>query len=150
VFLSKDVHYKVNYPGTTHENGFRPGTVDVPSALAFAYAGQKVTDDLEIEQISAKNLRQLLKQRLESYKNQIIIHSHPTNQVDQIIGLSLQGLQGQYVMLECNRYDIAISTGSACQIGQTLPSRMMLAMGKTRSEEHTSELQSRFDLVCRL
>lgn len=134
VFLSKDVHYKVNYPGTTHENGFRPGTVDVPSALAFAYAGQKVTDDLEKEQISAKNLRQLLKQRLESYKNQIIIHSHPTNQVDQIIGLSLQGLQGQYVMLECNRYDIAISTGSACQIGQTLPSRMMLAMGKTDIE----------------
>src|SRR5699024_10547745 len=60
VFLSKDVHYKVNYPGTTHENGFRPGTVDVPSALAFAYAGQKVIDDLEKEQTSAKNLRQLL------------------------------------------------------------------------------------------
>src|SRR5690625_5916716 len=57
VFLSKDVHYKVNYPGTTHENGFRPGTVDVPSALAFAYAGQKVIDDLEKEQTSAKNLR---------------------------------------------------------------------------------------------
>src|SRR5699024_4470845 len=90
----------------------------------------KVTDDLEKEQISAKKLRQLLKQRLESYKNQIIIHGHPTNQVDQIIGLSLQGLQGQYVMLECNRYDIAISTGSACQIGQTLPSRMMLDMRK--------------------
>src|SRR5699024_6875853 len=68
--------------------------------------------------------------RLESYKDRITIHSHPTNQADQIIGLSLQGLQGQYVLLECNRYDIAISTGSACQIGQTLPSRMMLARGK--------------------
>src|SRR5699024_12314650 len=130
VALSKDVHYKVNYPGTTHENGFRPGTVDLPSALSFAYAGQKVIDDLEKEQTSAKYLRQLLKQRLELYKNQIIIHSHPTNQVDQIIDLSLQGLQSQYVMLECNRYDIAISTVIACQIGQTLPSRMMLAMGK--------------------
>src|SRR5699024_7426397 len=129
-----DVHYKVSYPGTTHENGFRPGTVDVPSARAFAYAGQKVIDDLEKEQTSAKNLRQLLKQRHELYKNKIIIHSNPTNQVDQIIGLSVQGVRVQYVMLECNRYDIAISTGSACQIGQTLPSRMMLAMGKTDIE----------------
>src|SRR5699024_7083578 len=108
-----------------------PGTVDVPSALAFAYAGQIAMDNLEKEQISAKNLRQLLKQRLESYKDRITIHSHPTNQADQIIGLSLQGLQGQYVMLECNRYDIAISTGRGCQIVQPLPSRMMLAIGRT-------------------
>src|SRR5690625_7509224 len=72
-------------------------------------------NNLEKELILAKNLRQLLKQGLEPYKDRIIIHSHPTNQVDQIIGLSLQGLQGQYVMLECNRYDGAISTGSACQ-----------------------------------
>src|SRR5699024_11220495 len=27
---------------------------------------------------------------------------------------------------------------------------VLIAHGKTRSEEHTSELQSRFDLVCRL
>src|SRR5699024_12793903 len=28
--------------------------------------------------------------------------------------------------------------------------KVMMAMPETRSEEHTSELQSRFDLVCRL
>src|SRR5437868_12739423 len=52
-------------------------------------------------------------------------------------------------------------TGLPClnRISQSEPSRLTvatssfdsaLATGQARSEEHTSELQSRFDLVCRL
>ena len=37
-------------------------------------------------------------------------------------------------MLECNRYGIAISTGSACQIGKQSPSKTMLAIGKTEDD----------------
>ena len=33
-------------------------------------------------------------------------------------------------MLECNRHGIAISTGSACQVGKQEPSKTMLAIGK--------------------
>src|SRR5437868_12444568 len=32
----------------------------------------------------------------------------------------------------------------------SVPATLVLVTGETRSEEHTSELQSRFDLVCRL
>lgn len=133
-YLSKEISYQPYYPGTTHEHGFRPGTVDVPSVLAFAYAAQLAMENLTEEQASAKDLRQLLKSRLNSIGEKVVIHSHPTNQIDQIFGMSISGLQGQYVMLECNRYDIAISTGSACQIGQAEPSRMMLSMGKSDVE----------------
>ena len=37
-------------------------------------------------------------------------------------------------MLECNRRGIAISTGSACQVGKQEPSKTMLAIGKTYEE----------------
>ena len=37
-------------------------------------------------------------------------------------------------MLECNRHGIAISTGSACQVGKQEPSKTMLAIGKTYEE----------------
>src|SRR5699024_12529232 len=41
------------------------------------------------------------------------------------------------------------STGSAKQVASLVPACQIAVCG-TRSEEHTSELQSRFDLVCRL
>src|SRR5207249_10157814 len=45
--------------------------------------------------------------------------------------------------------------GHSCQRRESTPDRpqslsSVLKLGRTRSEEHTSELQSRFDLVCRL
>lgn len=133
IYFSKEVSYRPYYPETTHEFGFRPGTVDVPSALAFAYAGQKAIKQLSEDNKKAKQLRNLLEDKLKE-SNKIVIHSHPTNQLNQIIAISINGLQGQYAMLECNRYNLAISTGSACQIGQASPSRTMMSMGKTEVE----------------
>src|SRR5207249_5653695 len=61
--------------------------------------------------------------------------------------------------VQCNAHDpaIHIAHGPASRVElQTPPSRCnrlqagSCALHWTRSEEHTSELQSRFDLVCRL
>src|SRR2546428_1523642 len=44
-----------------------------------------------------------------------------------------------------------ITRDAKCSIGMTRPSHGSTLLGKfVRSEEHTSELQSRSDLVCRL
>jgi cysteine desulfurase len=43
--------------------------------------------------------------------------------------LLVDGIEGQYMMLECNRFGYAISTGSACQVGMQAPSRTILALG---------------------
>ena len=39
-------------------------------------------------------------------------------------------------MLECNRRGIAISTGSACQVGKQGPSKTMLAIGKRMKRQN--------------
>ena len=49
-------------------------------------------------------------------------------QIPHTIGLRLHGLEGQWVMLECNRLGFAISTGSACATGQKAASKTMVAM----------------------
>src|SRR5699024_11977861 len=78
-----------------------------------------------------------------------------------IIALVLQPGEGQAELLDSSEVEeyretaLGGDTGEA--IDQTvdetiinlIPSNVVEAMG-TRSEEHTSELQSRFDLVCRL
>ncbi len=37
-------------------------------------------------------------------------------------------------MLECSQAGIAISTGSACQVGSDSPNRSMIAIGKSEEE----------------
>lgn len=60
-----------------------------------------------------------------------------SKQLPQIIGLGLKGVEGQLTMLECNRYGFAISTGSACQVGQQNASKAMQALKvkKNRAKE---------------
>src|SRR5699024_11797894 len=73
--------------------------------------------------------------------------------------LSVLGLQ--HVWTESGKYlkDDFLSARNQCPLHRHEPSILLLkhkihcacrAIGCGRSEEHTSELQSRFDLVCRL
>src|SRR5699024_11512156 len=70
--------------------------------------------------------------------------------------LSMFNLNLQYLFTSCLKYvfrnPLKLIVYSYC-VGLTLSSgkgRFRLSQTSLRSEEHTSELQSRFDLVCRL
>src|SRR5699024_12488280 len=69
-------------------------------------------------------------------------------------GVALTGLRPSgMVELEDERVDV-VSEGSFIDRGERVKvvkvEGMRIVVRKIRSEEHTSELQSRFDLVCRL
>ncbi|WP_010282030.1 IscS subfamily cysteine desulfurase [Bacillus timonensis] len=133
-YIRPSVMWRIQVPGTTHENGFRPGTVNVPGIASFITAAQVICSEMEANSRKYSGLRERLLTGLSKLKHEIIVEGHTTNQLSHIVGLSVSGAQGQYVMLECNRYGIAISTGSACQIGKQSPSKTMLAIGKSEDE----------------
>jgi cysteine desulfurase len=54
--------------------------------------------------------------------------------VPNIMGLRFPGMEGQFMMLECNQAGLAISTGSACQAGSDKPNNTMMALGKNEQE----------------
>lgn len=129
-YVNPKLVWKPFYPGTTHENGFRPGTINVPAIAAMTVAAQKAHRDLPASLQQAKKLRELFLSLLETDKNRITIYgSTGDEQIPHTIGLRLHGLEGQWVMLEANRLGFAISTGSACATGQKAASKTMVAMG---------------------
>lgn len=132
-YINPRVNWKSQYKGTTHEKGFRPGTVDVPSILAFTAAAQMMHQEMEGQRRRDLHLRMKLVNGLKELSNQFVVEGNDDmdKQLPHIVGLSFLQAQGQYIMLECNRYGLAVSTGSACQVGQQSPSRTMLSMGKT-------------------
>jgi len=134
VYIHPRIKWEPYLPNTTHENGFRPGTVNLPGITSFVTAAQYIHANLRQEQIRLKELREQLIAFISDKQLSIAIEGHPNHVLPNIVGLRIHGIEGQYTMLECNRYGIAISTGSACQVGKQAPSRAMIATGKKEGE----------------
>ncbi len=120
---------------TTHEHGFRPGTVDVPAAVAFAVAAEAMFQTASLEM---KRLSLLRKQfiRTLSANKAFVFEGHPEQRLPFHIGLRCKGIEGQLLMLECSRHGFAISTGSACKVGDSTPPASLLAIGRSPEEAH--------------
>lgn len=133
-YINPSVVWKSLVPGTSHEKGFRSGTVNVPGIASFVTAAQLICNEMDEATKHYSILRDKLISGINNMHHEVVVEGHPRNSLANIIGLSVSGTQGQYVMLEYNRHEIAISTGSACQIGQQTPSKTMLAVGKSPDE----------------
>jgi cysteine desulfurase len=128
-YIHPSVFWKPIIPGTTHESGFRPGTVDVPGAAAFATASKDISIAMSDNTEHFKGLRSKFIDLLQPYKDKImLINENHQDTLPNILPLLVDGIEGQYMMLECNRFGFAISTGSACQVGMQAPSRSLLAL----------------------
>mgnify|MGYP001366196206 CR=1 FL=1 len=133
-YINPKVSWSAVFPNGTHEKGFRSGTLNTPAIAAFAEAAEEIMESLPREK---ERLRQLQTYFLEKIdRDKIVLEGHPTNRLPHHLCLRIKGIEGQYVMLECNRYGIAISTGSACQIGHSGASMSMVAIGRSEREAH--------------
>lgn len=138
VYINPKCKWASQLPGTTHEHGFRPGTVNVPGIASFVTAAAEIINNMDREKQRLTELREELIVRLMSATSgRIIVEGSPTNYLPNIVGLRMIGMEGQYTMLECNRYGLAISTGSACAVGMQEPSRTMKAIGRTDEEAYS-------------
>ncbi|KEK26361.1 IscS subfamily cysteine desulfurase [Bacillus gaemokensis] len=133
-YINPQIRWGQVFPGTSHEKGFRPGTVNVPGIASFLTAAEHILDDCEEETARFEQLRSYFLEQLQALPFEIQVEGHSTACLPHIIGVTIKRIEGQYTMLECNRHGIAISTGSACQVGKQEPSKTMLAIGKTYEE----------------
>ncbi|MBE1553668.1 IscS subfamily cysteine desulfurase [Sporosarcina limicola] len=117
------------FPGFVHEAGFRGGTVNVPGIAAFVTAAKLAEENMSRKQDFLK-FREAFFDKINPFKELFTIYEahEPASQLSQIIGIGVKNVEGQLVMLKLNRYGFAISTGSACQVGQQHASKAMLAL----------------------
>ncbi|WP_335376304.1 IscS subfamily cysteine desulfurase [Bacillus sp. JJ1122] len=134
-YINPRLAWKPLIAGTTHEKGFRPGTVNIPGIAAMTTAAQKAHLIMETETVRLRKLRSLFRETLSDRTDRVqIFGDDEAFQIPGILGMSIKGIEGQYVMLECNRKGYAISTGTACHTGMVSPAKTMTAMGITGKE----------------
>jgi len=117
-------------PETNQEHGFRPGTPDVPGVVSFAAAAREQDQKREENFEYVQNLKTRFMDRVRSRCGDTIrFEGDPDKSSPYICGLRVQGMEGQFAMLQCSQKGVGVSTGSACQINEQKPSATMLAMG---------------------
>jgi len=129
LYVSPSIPFDSYYPNTSHERGMRPGTVNIPAIVSMVTAASKQVRNLPHNYEHMKSLREQFLSHLMDVRDEISIHGNEVEQLPSILGLRIKGLEGQWVMLEANRKGYAISTGSACQVGLSTPSKTMIAQG---------------------
>ncbi|WP_051189125.1 IscS subfamily cysteine desulfurase [Halalkalibacillus halophilus] len=91
-------------------------TTDLPTICAFTTALEEADERRFLEEKRLKDLRIKFIHQINNIKDLSIIEGKEDIQVPSIVGLSIKYIEGQYMMLECNRKGFAISTGSACDV----------------------------------
>jgi len=135
VYINPSINWQPFFPGSTHELGFRPGTLNVPAIAAMTVAAQKINSQLKENELHARLLRNALIESLTPIREWVNFYQADENrQLPTILGLGISGIEGQWMMLECNRFGFAISTGSACQTGLQSPSKALQALGVSGRE----------------
>ncbi|RCW77024.1 IscS subfamily cysteine desulfurase [Saliterribacillus persicus] len=129
-YVDPKIAWRAFFPETTHEKGFRPGTLNVPAIAAMTEAAKKIVNRQRIDEEKFVQFRHTFIEKLQPINNQVVIYqADQTNQLPSIIGMRVKGVEGQWMMLEANRLGYAISTGSACQAGMQKPAKIMNALG---------------------
>ncbi len=134
-YINPETDWKPILPGTVHERGLRPGTVNTPGVAAMAEAADEVIKDRRTEFERLRELREYFLTSLDTFKGNYEVEGAIGEEVmPNIIGMRIEGMEGQYVMSECNRFGVAISTGSACHVSKQEPSATMRALQRSRQE----------------
>lgn len=103
VYIRPGISWKPVYPHTVHENGFRPGTVNVPAIGAFTAAAEYAVKHMEKHREHADRLRNYFYEQIRLQGLPISFSEEETGGecLPHIIGCFFHSFEGQYVMLEC-------------------------------------------------
>lgn len=134
LYISNEVDWEPVIPVSPGKRKLRDGTADVPSIVSMLSAAKEIHADMKQEQKRITEFRDLLIHSFEELPYEVIIEADHDKTVPNILGLRFPGIEGQYLMLECNQAGLAISTGSACKAGSEEPSVTMKALGRSAQE----------------
>jgi cysteine desulfurase len=134
VYIDPAIHISPLLAGVTHERGFRPGTVDLPSIISFVTAAEESIKQQSAHYLHVTKMRKLFTSLI--LKNGEIILEGSMDGSPYILPFRIRGIEGQIVMQELSRRKIAVSTGSACKNGLQTPSKTLLALGRSDHEAH--------------
>lgn len=134
LYLRRRAPFLPMMPGGGQERGRRGGTVNVAGVVgmgaAAALAWERVTaDDGKVGQLRDR-FESLVLERIDG----VTINGRGAPRLPNTSSLTMNGVDGEALLLRLDQQGIEVSTGSACATGAMEPSHVLLAMGRKRQE----------------
>jgi cysteine desulfurase len=124
--------------GGGQEKGLRSGTENVAGIIGFAEALRIAQEQREAESKRVTELRDKLLADLQVAIPDLILNGHIAKRLANNINLTIPGISGETAVLYLDREGFQVSTGSACTTGNTEPSHVLLALGRSVAEANAS------------
>ncbi len=114
--------------GGGQEQGIRAGTENVAAIVGFGRAAEMAGAQLQSRRQKLLKLRQALEAQLHQIPG-CVIFSEQAERLPNTVQFSLAGVDGEMLLMQLDRQNIAVSSGSACASGAGAPSPVLTAMG---------------------
>lgn len=138
LYVRKGTKLKPLITGGHHERGRRAGTENVAGIIGLAKACELAKKNMESDSARIAGLRDELQRRIFSKIPYIRLNGHPAKRLPNTLNVSVESVEGETMLIQCDLKGIAISTGSACSSGSLDPSHVLLAMGIPHEIVHGS------------
>ncbi|SDY24958.1 cysteine desulfurase family protein [Thermoactinomyces sp. DSM 45892] len=138
LYIRKGVRIEPLFHGGGQERDIRPSTLNTPAIVGFGVATELAVKEIQQESERLTTLREYAWSRIHQEIGDVDLNGHPTERLPNNINLSFQRVEGQAILLELNRQQIYVSSGSACSAGKHRPSHVLRAMGRSDDVAHQS------------
>ena len=113
--------------GGGHERGMRSGTLNVPGIVGLGKACELCSQEMAIEAVRLKSLRDRLKDRIFAGLDDVYVNGSMAHRLPGNLNLSFANVEAEPLLMGIN--DVAVSTGSACSSAAVEPSHVLKALG---------------------
>lgn len=114
--------------GGGQEAGYRAGTENVAAIVGFGKAAELAANELASRQQHCLHLRVRLEQQLLMLPD-VFIFAQRSRRVANTVQFGVNNCVGEMLLMQLDKQNIAVSSGSACASGEESASHVLTAMG---------------------
>lgn len=123
--------------GGGQESGLRSGTENIFAIAGMGEAARIAKEEMAQESERLKGMRDKLIQELLMIEGAYLT-GHPTKRLPHHASFRFDYIEGESILLNMDRHNIQVATGSACSSKTLEPSHVLLAIGLKHEEAHGS------------
>ncbi len=122
--------------GGGQERQMRAGTENVPGIVGMGEAARISCMDMDKKIASLVNKRDYLMHYIREHLPQAIFNGHPVRRLPGNVNICIPGVDGAALAAMLDLEGICVSSGSACATGNSKPSYVLTAIGRSNAQAH--------------